>query len=221
MPGMKVALTVNDFLRRAEEIYPHRDAIIDEPAQPAESWGTITYAEMAARARAQAAALDSMGIGVGERVAVVSHNSARLLTALFGVSGSGRVLVPINFRLVAEEVRYIVEHSGARILLVDPELDDALADVKCEQRYVIGAESDAALLRYDVEPTPWRADEDATATINYTSGTTARPKGVQLTHRNIWVNSVTFALHMGVDDRDVYLHTLPMFHCNGWGMTYG
>src|SRR5207342_394458 len=125
------------------------------------------------------------------------------------------------FRLVAEEVRYIVEHSGARILLVDPELDDALADVKCEQRYVIGAESDAALLRYDVEPTPWRADEDATATINYTSGTTARPKGVQLTHRNIWVNSVTFALHMGVDDRDVYLHTLPMFHCNGWGMTYG
>ena len=87
--GMKVALTVNDFLRRAEQIYPQRDAIVDEPAQPAESWGTITYAEMAARARAQAAALDAMGIGIGERVAIVSHNSARLLTALFGVSGSG------------------------------------------------------------------------------------------------------------------------------------
>ena len=69
---------------------------------------------MAARARAQAAALDGLGIGIGERVAIVSHNSARLLTALFGVSGSGRVLVPINFRLVAEEVKYIVEHSGAR-----------------------------------------------------------------------------------------------------------
>ncbi|MGZ4791352.1 MAG: AMP-binding protein, partial [Ilumatobacteraceae bacterium] len=120
---MKVALTVNDFLRRAEQIYPHRDAIIDEPTQPAESWGTISYADMAARARAQAAALDAMEIGVGERVAIVSHNSARLLTALFGVSGSGRVLVPINFRLVADEVRYIVEHSGARILMVDPELD--------------------------------------------------------------------------------------------------
>ena len=123
---MKVALTVNDFLRRAEQIYPHREAVVDEPMQPAESWGTITYSEMAARARAQAAALDAMGIEVGERVAIVSHNSARLLTALFGVSGSGRVLVPINFRLVAEEVRYIVEHSGARILMVDPELDEGV-----------------------------------------------------------------------------------------------
>ena len=135
---MKVALTVNDFLRRAEQIHPHREAIVDEPVQPAESWGAITYAEMAARARAQAAALDAMGVGAGERVAIVSHNSARLLTALFGVSGSGRVLVPINFRLVAEEVKYIVEHSGARVLMVDPELDEALADVHCERRYVIG-----------------------------------------------------------------------------------
>ena len=63
-------------------------------------------------------------------------------------------------------------------------------------------------------------DEDATATINYTSGTTARPKGVQLTHRNLWVNATTFGWHTGVSDRDVYLHTLPMFHCNGWGMPY-
>ena len=94
-----------------------------------------------------AAGLDALGIGVGERVAMVSQNSARLLTALFGVSGSGRVLVPINFRLVAEEVRYIVEHSGARVLLVDPELAESLADVECEHRFVIGAEADAALMR--------------------------------------------------------------------------
>ena len=106
-------------------------------------------------------------------------------------------------------MRYIVEHSGARMLLVDPELDDALAEVKCEHRYVIGAESDAALLRYGVEPAPWAGDEDATATINYTSGTTARPKGVQITHRNIWINAATFGWHVGVSDRDVYLHTLP------------
>ena len=215
---MKVALTVNDFLRRAEQIYPHREAIIDEPMQPAESWGTISYTEMAARARAQAAALDAMGIAVGERVAIVSHNSARLLTALFGVSGSGRVLVPINFRLVADEVRYIIEHSGARILMVDPELDEALAGVQCDRRYVIGADSDNSLDHDD--PQPWVYDEDATATINYTSGTTARPKGVQLTHRNIWLNATTFGWHLGVNDRDVYLHTLPQFHCNGWGMLY-
>ena len=215
---MKVALTVNDFLRRAEQIYPHRVAIIDEPTQPAESWGTVSYADMAARARAQAAALDAMEIAVGERVAIVSHNSARLLTALFGVSGSGRVLVPINFRLVADEVRYIIEHSGARILMVDPELDEALAGVKCDRRYVIGADSDNPLDHDD--PQPWVYDEDATATINYTSGTTARPKGVQLTHRNIWLNATTFGWQLGVNDADVYLHTLPQFHCNGWGVLY-
>jgi acyl-CoA synthetase (AMP-forming)/AMP-acid ligase II len=217
---MKVPLTINDHLRRAELLYPDRIGVIDEPDQPAASWGALTYREVAERARAQAAGLDEMGIGVGDRVAVVSQNAARLYTSFFGVSGSGRILVPINFRLVAEEVRYIVEHSGARVLLVDPELDDALRDVACEHRYVIGADADAALLRHGVEPRPWAADEDATATINYTSGTTARPKGVQLTHRNLWLNAATFGWQMGVSDRDVYLHTLPQFHCNGWGMVY-
>jgi acyl-CoA synthetase (AMP-forming)/AMP-acid ligase II len=217
---MRVPLTVNDFLRRAELIYPDRVGVVDEPDQPAPSWGELTYAEVATRARAIAAGLDELGIGVGERVAMVSHNAARLYTALFGVSGSGRILVPINFRLVADEVDYIVQHAGARILLVDPELDDALAEVKCEHRWVIGSEGDEALMRFGVEPRTWTGDEDATATINYTSGTTARPKGVQLTHRNIWINAATFGWHMGVTDRDVYLHTLPQFHCNGWGMLY-
>ena len=217
---MKVPMTVNDFIRRAELVYPDRTAIVDEPDQPAQSWGSLTYREVAERARAIAAGLDELGIGVGERVAMVSHNSSRLLTALFGVSGSGRILVPINFRLAAEEVKYIVGHSGARVLLVDPELEDALKDVECERTYVIGADADAELLRFGVEPAPWAGDEDATATINYTSGTTARPKGVQLTHRNLWVNATTFGWHVGVSDRDVYLHTLPQFHCNGWGMLY-
>ena len=86
---------------------------------------------------------------------------------------------------------------------------------------MLGAESDEELYRFGVEPEPWlEPDEDATATINYTSGTTARPKGVQMTHRNIWVNATTFGWQASVCDRDVYLHTLPMFHCNGWGMTY-
>ena len=217
---MRVPLTINDFLRRAELLYGARTGIIDEPDQPASSWGTLTYAEVARRARAIAAGLDRLGIAPGERVAIVSHNSARLITALFGVSGSGRILVPVNFRLVAEEVRYIVGHSGARVLLVDPELDAALADVDCEHRLVIGDEADAVLMDGDTDPRPWAADEDATATINYTSGTTARPKGVQLTHRNLWINATTFGWHLGVDDRDVYLHTLPQFHCNGWGMLY-
>jgi len=217
---MKVPLTALDFLARAEFVHGDRIGVIDEPDQPAASWGELTYRRMAELARAQAAGLDALGVGVGERVAVVSHNAARLLTAFFGVSGYGRILVPVNFRLNTQEVSYIVEHSGASVLLVDPELDDALADVKAAHRFVIGADSDDELLRFDAEPRGWDADEDATATINYTSGTTARPKGVQLTHRNVWINATTFGWHAGVSDRDVYLHTLPMFHCNGWGMTY-
>ena len=217
---MKVALTVNDYLRRASEVYPDRIAFVDEPDQPAASWESATYREMATRAAAQAAGLDALGIAQGERIAIISHNSARLLTSFFGISGSGRVLVPINFRLVAEEVQYIVNHSGARMLLVDPELEEAMQSVQCERKIVIGAEADAELLRFDATPRTWVADEDATATINYTSGTTARPKGVQLTHRNLWLNAATFGWHLGVSDRDVYLHTLPQFHCNGWGLTY-
>jgi fatty-acyl-CoA synthase len=217
---MKVPLTVIDHLRRAELVYGDRIGVVDEPDQPAASWGSLTWNQVAERARAQAAALDAMGIAQGERVAMLSHNSARLLTAFYGVSGFGRILVPINFRLVAEEVQYIVQHSGASVLLVDPELNDAMASVTGVRKVVIGAESDEEFYRYGVEPKPWTPDEDMTGTINYTSGTTARPKGVQLTHRTLWLNAATFGWQMGVNDRDVYLHTLPQFHCNGWGMVY-
>ena len=218
---MKVPLTVRDFLDRAALIYPHSPAVIDEPEQPATSWGTLTYGEVADRTRALASALDGLGLDQGERIAVVSHNAARLLVMMLGVSAYGRISVPINFRLNAAEVEYIVSHSGARLLLIDPELADEMAGVDCEHRFVIGPEADEALFGdTDPDPRPWVPDEDATATINYTSGTTARPKGVQMTHRSLWLNAVTFGWAAGVSDHDVYLHTLPMFHCNGWGMPY-
>ncbi len=215
---MIVPFSVQDFLDRALAVYAERTGVVDEPQQPASSLGELTYARMGELARAQAAKLDELGIGFGDRVAYVSHNSARLLTAFFGVAGHGRVLVPINFRLSVEEVRYIVEHSGARVLYVDPELTEVLANVSCEHVFTIGDDED--MYAEGVEPQPWEHDEGATATINYTSGTTARPKGVQITHRNIWTNAVTFGLHAGVSDRDVYLHTLPMFHANGWGWPF-
>lgn len=216
---MLVPLTVNDFIRRAELVYGERVGVIDEPDQPAPSLGELTYRELAAKARAMAAAMERLGVGEGDRVAIASHNSARLLTAFFGISGYGRVLVPINFRLSRDEVAYIVGHSGAKVLFVDPETKDALFDIDVEHLFVIG--EDEHLFDESAEPTPWSApDENATATINYTSGTTARPKGVQLTHRNLWTNATTFGLHLGVSDRDVYLHTLPMFHANGWGMPF-
>jgi fatty-acyl-CoA synthase len=215
-----VPLTMIDFLHRAEQVYGERVGVFDEPQQPAPSLGDLSYARLGQLARAQAAGLDALGIGFGERVAIVSHNAARLLVSFFGVAAHGRALVPINFRLSPHEIDYIVDHAGASLLLVDPELDAALAGVKCARRLVLGPESDAALFRPGATPAPWTPDEGATATINYTSGTTARPKGVQLTHRNLWLNATTFALHAGVSDRDVYLHTLPMFHCNGWGMPF-
>ncbi|TFV73857.1 long-chain-fatty-acid--CoA ligase [Blastococcus sp. CT_GayMR19] len=217
---MRVPLTTQDFLSRAELVYADRLGIVDEPSQPAPSLGEVSYREVARRGRALQAGLDELGIGEGERVAIVSHNSARLLELLLAVPSSGRVAVPINFRLSQEEVSYIVGHSGARVLLVDPELDSSLKGVEAEHRFGTGEEYEQ-LLRFDTEPRPWsEPDEDATATINYTSGTTARPKGVQMTHRNLWVNAVTFGMHMQVSDRDVYMHTLPMFHCNGWGLGY-
>src|SRR3954452_24211169 len=217
---MKVPLLVNDFLDRAETVFRDRIGVIDEPDVD-DSLGSLTYGEVARRVRALQAGLDELGVDVGERVAVVSPNAARLLELFYAVPATGRVLVPINFRLRSEEVAYIVAHSGATVLLVDPTLDDDLGTVTAKHRLLLGEQSDDALLRFDREPQPWSgASEDATATINYTSGTTASPKGVQITHRNIWTNAVTFGWHAGVNDWDVYLHTLPMFHCNGWGMLY-
>ncbi len=217
---MKTPLTINDFLDRAIAVYPDRTAIVDEPDQPAPPVGDLTYRELGERRRAMGAALDRLGVAQGARVAMVSHNSSRLLQAFWGVSGNGRIFVPINFRLQREEVAYIVEHSGADVLLVDPELTDALDGISARHRFTLGEESDEAMYDHGGEPEPWTPDEDATASINYTSGTTARPKGVEQTHRARWTNAVTFGWHAGVTDRDVYLHTLPMFHCDGWGMLY-
>jgi fatty-acyl-CoA synthase len=217
---MHVPLTTRDFLDRAELVYGDRVGIVDEPNQPAPSTGELTYREVARRGRALQAGLDALGVGEGERVAIVSHNAGRLLECLLAIPSSGRVAVPVNFRLQPEEVSYIVGHCGARVLLVDPELEPTLKSVEAEHRFTTGEEYEQ-LLRFDTEPRPWaEPDEEATATINYTSGTTARPKGVQMTHRNEWVNAVTFAMHMQISDRDVYMHTLPMFHCNGWGLPY-
>ncbi len=219
---MRTPLTIGGHLDRAALVYGDRVGIVDEPEAPGGGLGSVTYGRMRELARGQAAALDHLGVGRGERVAVLSQNSGRLLTSFFGVSGFGRVLVPINFRLSPAEVEYILEHSGASMLLVDPELADAVAHLPVKHRVVLGTATDAEVFGDgSAEPEPWDdQDEEATATINYTSGTTARPKGVELTHRNLWTNSSIFGWHTGVNDRDVYLHTLPMFHCNGWGMPY-
>ena len=216
---MHFPLTVGDFLYRAATVYPDRIGVVDEPEQPAQSLGSLTYREVESYGRAQAARLDEWGIPVGARIAVVSHNSARLLMSFFGVSAWGRVFLPINFRLAEAEIRYIVEHSEADVLLVDPERRELLDTIDVAHKYVLG-EDDDKIYATGATPTVWVGDENAVATLNYTSGTTARPKGVQQTHRATWLNATVFGLHAALTDRDVYLHTLPMFHANGWGMPF-
>ena len=219
---MKVPLTIGDYLRRGAAVYGDRTAVVDEPGT-AGSLGTLSYRELDARARGMALALESLGVGQGERVAIVSPNAARFLIAYFGVSAYGRILVPVNYRLNADEISYIVGHSGSSVLLVDPESEESLRGISAKHKIVLDGAADAELFGAaadGAEPAGWAADEDATASINYTSGTTARPKGVQLTHRNCWLNAATFGWHTAVTDRDVFMHTLPMFHCNGWGMPY-
>ncbi len=216
---MRVPLTINDHLQRAATVYGDRPGMIDEPTQPASSLGTLSYRDVARYARAQGAALERDGIRVGDRVAVFSPNGARNALAFFGVSGNGRVLVPVNFRLARAEVAYILEDSGARLLLVDPELAHLVEGLPVERTVVLG-QDDEEVYAFGQEPTPWERDENAIATINYTSGTTAQPKGVELSHRALWLNATSLGWHAGVSDRDVYLHTLPLFHVNGWGMPF-
>ncbi len=220
---MKVSLTVNDFLSRGVTVFPDRLALVDEPEVPG-SLGRITYRSLDKRVKNMAKTLEEMGVGIGERVAIISPNAGKFLVSYFGVSGYGRILVPVNYRLTADEVAYIVEHSGSQVVLVDYEFAHLAAGLNVKEVIVLDGTSDAELFRELPEgvslPTEWEPDEDFTCSINYTSGTTSRPKGVQLTHRNVWTNATTLALHTAVTDRDVLIHTLPMFHCNGWGMPY-
>jgi fatty-acyl-CoA synthase len=214
---MNVPLTVGDFAYRARTVHPDRLAVVDEP-DAVGALGTLTYGELLRRADGMIAALDALGVAVGERVAIVSPNCAKFLIALFAVTGSGRVLVPINFRLGADEVRFIVEDAEASVLLVDAELDAALAGVGARHRIVLDGEADAELFAPGDELAWPTLDETDPATINYTSGTTSVPKGVVLTHRNHWLNAVTLGWQLGLGETDRYLHTLPLFHVNGWGM---
>src|SRR5262249_60192758 len=131
---MIVPLTLADFLERAEHVYGDREGLADEPNPAGGGLGRITYRQFAAMSRSLAAALDDLGVAAGERVAIISPNAARFLVALFGVSVFGRVIVPVNFRLNAEEVHYIVEHSGPTDALIDPELEEPLKGITVKHR---------------------------------------------------------------------------------------
>ena len=181
---MKVPLTVGDFLRRGAAVYGGRTAVPREPGT-AGSFGSLSYRELESRARGMALALEQLGVGPGERVAIVSPNAARFLISFFGVSGYGRVLVPVNYRLNPTRSATSSATRVPRSCWSTPSLSRTSRHLGQAQDRA-GRQAPTRPCSRPPRPAPRgrvAADEDATASINYTSGTTARPKGVQLTHR--------------------------------------
>jgi fatty-acyl-CoA synthase len=226
---MEVPMLVADFLRRAVHLYPNRAAIIDRDRR-------FTYAQFQERVNRLANALAALGVQKGDRVALLAPNDHRFLECFYGVPAIGAVLVPLNYRLVPSDFTYIINHAEATAFIIDDELLPVAEQIRPELTSVshciawstTGAILPAGWLDYDAlladadaaPPTDPGLQESDLATLNYTSGTTARPKGVMMTHRNLYLNALNFIIHLGVTDRDIILHTLPMFHANGWGSPF-
>ncbi|MGK0170251.1 MAG: fatty-acyl-CoA synthase, partial [Gammaproteobacteria bacterium] len=225
---MQVPLLVDDFLRRPARLYPNKTAIIDAGL-------TFTYAEYQTRVNKLSNALLALGVSAGERVCILSPNSHFFLESFYATSQIGAILVPLNYRLVPQDHSYIMNHAGVTTLLVDYEytgMVDAIRDELTNvERWIVAAHDDVertgwtdweALIKdaSSTPPPPLERDENDTVSINYTSGTTSRPKGVMLTHRNCYINAYSFIAHLSLGHDDVEMWTLPMFHCNGWGGVY-
>ncbi len=218
-------LTPLRFLQRSASVYRETPAVVYGER-------TMTYPELNERAHRLASALRKAGVQRGDRVAYLLPNIPQMLEGHFGVPLAGAVLVAINTRLTSAEVAYILDHSGAKVLVVDSELarivEPVLADVPALEMVVTvedvpggirlqGQEYEAFLAGGSPEPVEWPLeDEDEVIAIDYTSGTTGKPKGVMYTHRGAYLNSLGEIIEFGMRPDSVYLWTLPMFHCNGW-----
>jgi len=190
---MKVSLTPLEFSRRARKLYADREAVVDGDLR-------LSYTQFFDRCDRWSRALQDMGVAAGDRVAYIAPNTHALLESFYAVPQIGAVLVPINYRLTGYEMAYIINHSGAKVLCAHPDYIDELDKVReelplVEQFVALDGQKegwldyDALLSKADPDFDAPAIDEDDVITINYTSGTTARPKGVMLTHRNVWVNS--------------------------------
>jgi acyl-CoA synthetase (AMP-forming)/AMP-acid ligase II len=207
-----------DFLYRAAYLYPDKVAV-------AAGKRRYSYRELAERSWRLANALRSAGLAKGDRVAALLFNSPAMLEAHFGVPAAGGILVAVNNRLSGPEIGYILQHSGAKYLLLDTGLaavaeGSGLAGVtviRCDDTGVPGDPYEEFLAGASpVRPASWLEHEEETISINYTSGTTGRPKGVQYTYRGAYLNALNEVIVAGLGNDSAYLWTLPMFHCNGW-----
>jgi fatty-acyl-CoA synthase len=223
----RTELTPLLFMERAIRVHGHRPAAVYGRRR-------LTYAELGARVQRLAGALGRAGVRPGDRVAFLAPNVPALLEAHFGVALAGAVLVAINTRLNAAEVGYILDHSGARMLFADAELASGLGPVSdrgvprevvtiADPEFAPDGSPGPAGVEYEAfldvaaDEVPWRvSDEDALYSINYTSGTTGRPKGVMYTHRGAYLNALSEIIAHRLDASSAFLWTLPLFHCNGW-----
>jgi fatty-acyl-CoA synthase len=220
LPGKVFRTELNpvDFLERAAFIYPDKTAVVHANRR-------YSYRELAERSWRLANALRSAGLAKGERVAALLFNSSAMLEAHFGVPAAGGILVAVNNRLSAAEVGYILQHSGARYLLLDAALEplaqrsdlSGVTVIRCDDAGAGGGAYEEFLAAAaPTRPASWLENEEETISINYTSGTTGRPKGVQYTYRGAYLNALNEVIVAGLSTDSVYLWTLPMFHCNGW-----
>ncbi|MGG3466836.1 long-chain-fatty-acid--CoA ligase [Neobacillus pocheonensis] len=223
---MFAPLTPLDWKRRAVKYYPNKIAVIDGDKE-------FTYQEFSRRVDRLSAALEKVGIGKGDHVAVMLPNTHYMLECFYGICQLGAVMVPLNYRLSDSDLEYIILHSDSRMLIVDEEfcgpIEKIIDNLSLEQIVIVpvpGQKTSLNGLDYEafldhapeeVETPAVEIDENQLLTLNYTSGTTSKPKGVMLTHRGNYLNAANFMYHLRVNHDDVYLHTLPMFHANGWG----
>ncbi len=204
-------LTPVHFLERAGLVHADRVAVVDGERR-------YTYREWRGRSRRLASALRRSGLRRGDRVAFLALNSEPLLLGHFGVLQAGGVIVAINTRLGPGEVAYILRHSDPRLVIHTPELRPLLEEAPSGPRRIeLGEEFESLLAEGSEDPVePWLEDEYEVCAIDYTSGTTGRPKGVMYHHRGAYLNALAMAIDMRLDVGSRYLWTLPMFHCNGW-----
>src|SRR5207248_11130896 len=202
----------------------------DRPAVRWDDW-SASYGELVDRCARGASALRACGVRPGDRVAAFLPNVPEMLELHFAVPAAGAILVPINVRITATEVAYILEHSGARVLVVHPTLAATAAEAVAglaDPPLVIEARAgpqdssdyESRLAAAQPRPIEGPADETTLLSINYTSGTTGRPKGVMYTHRGAYLHTLGVIAEAQLDARAKYLWTLPMFHCNGWAFTW-
>jgi acyl-CoA synthetase (AMP-forming)/AMP-acid ligase II len=223
-----VPLNEYDFLKRALAVYGDCEAIVSGGLR-------LTYNQFGERVNRWANLMRGLGVEKGDRVAIISQNDHRMMDGFFGAPLIGAINMPINFRLIAGDFEYILNHAEAKILIVEdwlaPAIEEIRPQLKSVQQFIVatdGADIPAGWQSYDAllegatatAPEPAVVEENDVATILYTSGTTGKPKGVMSTHRNIYVNAINSIIEFGLTHDDVYLHTLAQFHCNGWGLPY-